>query len=182
MHKRIAPVFQEFGIPLLLQDRVGSSEAIIQEFAGLEESVLFGTGRFWTGVDFPGPTLTQLMIVRLPNRAWNSSLVAERRERWTEEKFNLWYTQNTRRKLRQGFGRLIRNKDDEGVFIMMDSRILNDARMIAHKEAIPVLLNSEFESALKLAEWVVKRGGLSPELEEREIDLKKSYQRIKSLL
>ncbi len=182
MYKRIYPVFQKFGIPLLLQDRVGSSEAIIQEFAGLEESVLFGTGRFWTGVDFPGPTLTQLMIVRLPNKDWTSPLVVERRERWPDKKFDSWYTQNTKRKLRQGFGRLMRSDRDEGVFIMMDSRILNDARMRACKEAIPVLLNSKFESALKLAEWAVKRCGLSPELEERGIDMKTSYQQIEWIL
>lgn len=87
IYKRIHHIFQEFDIPLLLQDKVGSSEALIQEFQGLEESVLFGTGRFWNGVDFPGPTLSQLIIVRLPNAPLSDPLLEERKERWGKDLF-----------------------------------------------------------------------------------------------
>ena len=87
IYKRIHHIFQEFDIPLLLQEKVGSSEALIQEFQGLEESVLFGTGRFWNGVDFPGPTLSQLIIVRLPNAPLSDPLLEERKERWGKDLF-----------------------------------------------------------------------------------------------
>ena len=79
MYECIHPILQEFGIPALLQDIGGSSESIIQEFEGLEESVLFGTGRFWAGVDFPGSTLSQLIIVRLPNKQLGDPIARERR-------------------------------------------------------------------------------------------------------
>ena len=183
----IHPVLQEFGIPLLLQDRRGSSEAIIQEFEGLEESVLFGTGRFWVGVDFPGPTLSQLIIVRIPNKQLGDPIVRERQERWQEEFWDQWYRPCTRRELRQGFGRLIRNRKDQGLFIILDRRILG-SKMIAHQEAIPIELDSKFtsdtptEKAVQLADWAVKKQSLGPELKERGIDLRQAYQEIKGMI
>lgn len=189
MYEYIHPVLQEFGIPLLLQDRGGSSEAIIQEFEGLEESVLFGTGRFWAGVDFPGSTLSQLIIVRIPNRQLGDPIVKERQDRWQEDNkfWDQWYRPSTRRKLRQGFGRLIRNHKDKGVFIILDRRILG-SKMIAHQEAIPIELKSDFKSdtstekAVQLADWAVKKQSLGPELKERGIDLKETYQKITGMI
>ncbi|MXZ17414.1 MAG: DEAD/DEAH box helicase [Rhodothermaceae bacterium] len=187
MHEHVHRVLQEFGIPLLLQKRVGSSEAIIQEFRGLEESVLFGTGRFWTGVDFSGPTLSQLIVVRLPNKHWMSPLVIERRERWPD-RFESWYAQNTKRKLRQGFGRLIRDHKDRGLFIILDSRLLKDSRMTAHREAVPVEMNTEFNCSVDLANWsarfpiINKWTSLSRELDERGINISEAYQKIERIL
>jgi Rad3-related DNA helicase len=179
-YERIRPVLEKYDIPVLLQDKAGGSEAIIEEFGGLEESVLLGTGRFWTGVDFPGPTLSQLIITRIPNEALGRPLVRERKERWSEDKFwDLWYAQNTRRTLSQGFGRLIRKSDDKGLFIILDSRIASDKRMIAHQKAVPVKLNSEFNSVLKLADWGIKKLELSPEIKGRGIMLERVHQEIK---
>lgn len=180
MHKRIQPILEKYDIPVLLQDKAGSSEAIIEEFGGLEESVLLGTGRFWTGVNFPGPTLSQLIIVRIPNDPLGRPLVKERKDRWTKEKFwDFWYSQNTWRTLSQGFGRLIRKSDDKGLFLILDSRILSHPHMTAHKTAIPIELNDKFDSPVELANWGVKRLGLSPELKERGISLAQVYQKIK---
>ena len=180
IHKRIQPVLDKYDIPVLLQDKAGSSEAIIEEFSGLEESVLLGTGRFWTGVDFPGPTLSQLIIMRTPNEPLDRPLVKERRDSWSDDKFwELWYAQNTRRTLCQGFGRLIRESDDKGLFIILDSRMASNKRMIAHQKAVPVKLNSEFNSALELAHWGIKKLELSPEIKGRGITLERVHQEIK---
>ena len=183
MYKCIQPVLQEFGIPLLLQKRMGGSEAIIQEFEGLEESVLFGTGRFWAGVDFPGSTLSQLIIVRIPNKHRGDPIVKEREDRWQENNkfWDQWYRPSTRRKLRQGFGRLTRKKDDKGLFIILDRRILG-SKMIDHQEAIPVELESDFAGEVELAEWAVNKQSLGPELKERGIDLKEAYQKITGMI
>ena len=178
-YKRIQPVLEKYDIPVLLQDKAGSSEAIIEKFRGLEESILLGTDRFWTGVDFPGPTLSQLIIMRTPNEPLGRALVSERRDRWSRDIWELWYAQNTRRSLSQGFGRLIRNSDDKGLFIILDSRIASHKHMIAHQKAVPVKLNSEFNSALELARWGVKKLKLSPEIEGRGISLERVHQEIK---
>lgn len=183
IYERIRPVLEKYDIPVLLQDRVGSSEAIIEEFGGLEESVLLGTDRFWTGMDFPGPTLSQLIITRIPNEPLGRPLVKERRDRWSEDKFwDFWYAPNTRRTLSQGFGRLIRKSDDKGLFIILDGRIASDKRMIAHQRAVPVKLNSEFNSVLELAHWGIKRLELSPEIKGRGITLERVHQEIKGLV
>ncbi len=180
MYQHIRAMLEKYDIPVLLQDRTGSSEVVIEQFGGLEESVLLGTGRFWTGVNFPGPTLSQLIVVRLPNAALGDPLVKERQERWSQKKFwGFWYSQNTRRKLNQGFGRLIRKKEDRGLFVLLDKRILCHQYMTAHKNAIPVKLNGQFKSPVELATWGIKRLGLSPELKEREINLEQVYQEIK---
>lgn len=180
MCKRIQAILEKYDIPVLLQDKAGSSEAIIEEFYGLEESILLGTGRFWTGVNFPGPTLSQLIIVLIPNAPLRRPLVKEREERWSRDKFwSSWYSPNTRRKLSQGFGRLIRKSNDEGLFIILDSRIVSHEHMTAHQKAIPVGLNYKFDSPVELAEWGIKRLRLSPELKERNIDLEQVYRRIK---
>ncbi len=179
MYQHIRAMLKKYDIPVLLQDKTGSSETVIEEFDGLEESVLLGTGRFWTGVNFPGPTLSQLIIVRLPNAALGDPLVREREERWSQDKFwGFWYSQNTRRKLNQGFGRLIRKKEDRGLFVLLDRRILCHQHMKRHRSAIPVELNSQFKSPVELATWGIKRLGLSPELKEREINLEQVYQEI----
>ncbi len=179
MYQHIRAMLEKYDIPVLLQDKTGSSETVIEEFDGLEESVLLGTGRFWTGVNFPGPTLSQLIIVRLPNAALGDPLVREREERWSDDKFwHRWYGQNTRRKLNQGFGRLIRKKEDRGLFVLLDRRILCHQHMKCHRSAIPIELNSQFNSPVELASWGIKRLGLSPELKEREINLEQVYQEI----
>ena len=179
MYKCINPVLQEFGIPLLLQKRRGGSEAIIQEFKGLEESVLFGTGRFWAGVDFPGSTLSQLIIVRIPNKHRGDPIVKEREDRWQENNkfWDQWYRPSSRRRLRQGFGRLIRKDKDKGLLIILDGRILG-SKMIDRQEAIPVELNSNFTSGVQLADWAVKQQSLGPELKGRGIDPEEAYQII----
>ena len=183
LHARLQPVLSGYDIPVLLQDEQGSSEAVIDEFADLEQSVLFGVTRFWTGVDFPGPTLSQLIIVRIPNAPLDRPLIKERKERWTSDQFwNLWYSPNTRRKLCQGFGRLIRTRTDKGLFVVLDSRLVSDRSMIRYREAVPVALDSGCKSAVELAHWGVGKLKFTPELEARGIVLKEVYRKIEHKL
>ena len=103
-------------------------------------------------------------------------------ERWPDDKFwDQWYRPSTRSRLRQGFGRLIRKYEDKGLFIILDRRILG-SKMIAHQEAIPVELESDFTSGVQLADWAVKQQRLGPELIERGIDLTETYQKITGMI
>ena len=49
-------------------------------------------------------------------------------------------------KFRQGFGRLIRNKNDRGIVIVLDSRVLSTRYGQAFLEALPVA-HKTFQSA-----------------------------------
>jgi len=179
--ERLRPIFRSYDIPLLIQDRHGSSEKIIQEFQGFEESVLLGTGRFWSGVDFPGPTLSQLIIIRAPNANPRAPLVEERKKRWRKQFYDIWYSFRAQRKLHQGFGRLIRKSTDKGLLIILDPRMITSTNMRSYQEAIPVSLKSDLKCAVELAHWAVKSQGLTPELEDREIVLREAYENIKSM-
>jgi len=183
IHDRLHPIFRDFDIPLLIQDKHGSSEKLIQEFQGFEESVLLGTGRFWSGVDFPGPTLSQLIIIRPPNSNPKEPLLIERKERWGKQLSDFWYRSHAHRKLHQGFGRLIRKNTDQGLFLILDSRVAAPMNMMSsYQESIPVSLKTDIDSPIDLANWSLKRLGLTPELKERGIDLKQAYEKIERMI
>ncbi len=177
MYERVRPVLEEHDIELLLQS--GASRSATDTFAAVEQSVLMGVNRFWTGVDFPGATLSQVIVVRLPNPSLGDPLVRHRKQYWDQGTFwNRWYGPTTRLMLRQGFGRLIRRQTDYGVFILLDPRIVTHRNMRRHAEALPVGLRPISESAFELAEWVVGRLRLTGELNARDLDLARLFRSL----
>ncbi len=175
VHKRVRPTLVDHDIELLIQD--GTSRAETETFKVREHSVLFGVDRFWTGVDFPGSTLSQVIVVRLPNPALGRPLVRHRRDCFDNNEFwQGWYGPRTRLKLRQGFGRLIRRGDDKGVFILLDTRILGKMRV--HARALPVPLKPVPGTAVELAQWAVGSLGFAQELKSRSVDLWNLHARL----
>lgn len=172
---RVAPVLERHDIEMLIQE--GSSLAEINTFRATEYSVLFGVERFWTGVDFPGPTLSQLIIVRIPNPNLSDPLIQHRLDVQGGAFWDSYYRPVTRLKLKQGFGRLIRSEKDRGVFVLLDRRILENARMRDLRRELPIPLQS-FPRARKgryALYDLVNRGlsmlELNPEFESRNVDL-----------
>lgn len=90
-------------------------------------NVLFGTDSFWQGVDVPGEALSNVIIVRLPFAVPTHPLVQGRIENLRAEgrdPFLCYQLPAAIIKFKQGFGRLIRNKADTGIVVVLDSRIL----------------------------------------------------------
>jgi ATP-dependent DNA helicase DinG len=90
-------------------------------------SVLFGTDSFWQGVDVPGEALSNVIIVRLPFAVPKHPLVQGRIEYLKsqgQDPFLSYQLPAAIIKFKQGFGRLIRNKTDTGIVVVLDSRIL----------------------------------------------------------
>ncbi len=114
-------------IELLMQ---GQKErySLLQEFSRLEDSVLFATDSFWEGVDAPGSTLRMVIIVKLPFRVPTDPVFKARQEALDNEGksgfFSLALPEATM-KLKQGFGRLLRNTVDSGIVLILDSRVVN---------------------------------------------------------
>lgn len=125
--------------------------ALYQQGAGMDRSVmlrhfrsgrscLFGTDSFWQGVDVPGEALRNVIIVRLPFAVPDKPLIAGRCEqirRQGRNPFSDYQLPQAILKFKQGFGRLIRTKNDSGIVVVLDSRIVNKSYGRKFLAAIP---------------------------------------------
>ncbi|MDR3210749.1 MAG: hypothetical protein LBU79_02385 [Planctomycetota bacterium] len=114
------------GINLLTQGRSGSRESITAIFRRGNRSVLLGTHSFWEGVDIVGDALSCLAIARLPFGVQTDPVVAARCEQVEREGGNAFTDYSLPSaviRFRQGFGRLIRSREDRGVAIIADRRV-----------------------------------------------------------
>jgi ATP-dependent DNA helicase DinG len=119
---RVADEIRADGYPLLLQQSGVPTASLCDEFRAIRESVLFGVDTFWYGVDFPGETLTQVIITRLPFPHPQDPLQIARRTLLPGEEYWRRYRYETAIKLRQGIGRLIRSESDRGRVVILDAR------------------------------------------------------------
>ncbi|QNG21237.1 ATP-dependent DNA helicase [Rhodococcus triatomae] len=100
--------------------------ALIDAFAADEPTSLFGTLSLWQGVDVPGPSLSLVILDRIPfPRPDDPLLVA--RQRAIESRggngFLSVAANHAALLLAQGVGRLLRSTDDRGVVAVLDPRL-----------------------------------------------------------
>ncbi|MCC6318608.1 MAG: helicase [Gemmatimonadaceae bacterium] len=103
-----------------------SRDILLQRFREAGNAVLFGTTTFWEGVDVPGQALRGLVIARLPFRVPTEPLTAAHCEAISArggDPFQEYMLPHAALRLKQGFGRLIRTREDRGVVLLMDSRV-----------------------------------------------------------
>ena len=121
----VGPHVEDDGVIVLAQGLHGSAAALADEFRTHPETILLGVDTLWTGQDFPGDTLTCLVIAKLPFPRQDPLFHARRRacdengERW----FSKFYLPEAVLRFRQGFGRLIRTETDTGVVVVLDHRL-----------------------------------------------------------
>ena len=101
----------------------GSRRQILDSFRNTPRSVLLGTRSFWEGIDVVGPALSCLVIARLPFAVPTDPILAARSETF-EDAFGQYHLPEAILRFRQGFGRLIRSRDDFGIVVLLDRRIL----------------------------------------------------------
>ncbi|MGK0237758.1 MAG: ATP-dependent DNA helicase DinG [Candidatus Pelagisphaera sp.] len=119
--------FSKAGRPFFAQGQGLSRSEMSQGFRDAGNGVLFGTDSFWTGVDVPGPALSQVIVTRLPFDVPTHPITEAKAERIKENGGNPFADLTLPEalvKFRQGIGRLIRKKDDRGIITVLDSRIL----------------------------------------------------------
>ncbi|MEA2723921.1 MAG: ATP-dependent helicase DinG [Gemmatimonadales bacterium] len=112
--------------PILVQGE-SSRDILLRRFRELENAILLGTDSFWEGVDVPGRALRTLVLNKLPFKVPSEPITAARLERLAEEGldgFMNYLLPHAALKLKQGFGRLIRSRQDTGVVILLDSRVV----------------------------------------------------------
>ncbi len=116
----------QHGINVLAQGRY-SRYYIVDKFKQGSSQIIFGTSSFWEGVDFKGNVLRNLIMMKLPFPVPSDPLAAARSEMLEKEGKNSFYNYSLPQaviRFKQGFGRLIRSKSDQGKFIIFDNRIL----------------------------------------------------------
>jgi ATP-dependent DNA helicase DinG len=111
--------------PVLCQGE-DTTMALVRRFAEDEESSLFGTLSLWQGVDVPGPSLSLVLIDRIPFPRPDDPLITARQRAIAAHGGNGFMAvaaSHAALLLAQGAGRLLRGMDDRGVVAVLDSRM-----------------------------------------------------------
>jgi len=97
--------------------------ALLRVFTDDPSTSLFATMSFWEGVDVPGPSLSCVVIDKLPFARPDDPLLEARREQVGGRAFELIDLPRATTLLAQGAGRLVRTADDRGVVAVLDPRL-----------------------------------------------------------
>jgi ATP-dependent DNA helicase DinG len=140
VYESMKQFFEEQSLKVMLQQENIDRTAMLDEFRRDIDSVLFGTESFWMGVDVKGEALSNLIITKLPFRVPDHPVVEARleliRERGGNE-FMEYQLPEACIRFRQGFGRLIRNRTDRGIVVILDNRVITKNYGRAFLNSIP---------------------------------------------
>lgn len=110
------------GILALAQGIDGSPKQLTDQLRENPRTLILGTASFWEGIDIRGEALSMLIITRLPFGVPSDPVFKARSEQYPNP-FNDYALPSAILKFRQGFGRLIRDKEDFGVVAVLDRRL-----------------------------------------------------------
>lgn len=128
------------GIELLVQGESGSRNRITKIFREGGQRVLFGTQSFWEGVDVVGNALSCVVVARLPFVSPADPINAARCEEIEKCGGHPFFTFSIPiavLKLRQGFGRLIRHRQDTGTVVIADTRLVTKGYGGVFRSSLP---------------------------------------------
>ncbi|MBF7083318.1 DEAD/DEAH box helicase family protein [Desulfallas sp. Bu1-1] len=160
VYYKVKPLFDEVDICLLGHNLDGGRSKLVEEFSRGERCVLFGSSSFWEGVDIPGDTLVQVIIVKLPFAPPNDPVFEARNEKIITSGLNGFYElslPNAVIRFKQGFGRLIRGEKDRGAVIVLDRRITKKqyGRIFLNSLPVKSYLHGDVELIKKkLTSWI----------------------------
>jgi ATP-dependent DNA helicase DinG len=116
---------ERLSTPVLCQGD-DSTAALVEQFAADAATSLFGTLSLWQGVDVPGPSLSLVIIDRIPFPRPDDPLLSARQRAVAASGGNGFMAvaaSHAALLLAQGAGRLLRGVDDRGVVAVLDSRM-----------------------------------------------------------
>ncbi len=104
-----------------------TTSALVEQFSADPETSLFGTLSLWQGVDVPGPSLSLVIIDRIPFPRPDDPLLGARQRAVAARGGNGFMAvaaSHAALLLAQGSGRLLRRVSDRGVVAVLDSRMV----------------------------------------------------------
>ncbi|MBK9710666.1 MAG: hypothetical protein IPO81_04915 [Kouleothrix sp.] len=135
-YRAIQEPLEQQGIAVLGQGIDGSRRALLDRFKEFPRTVLLGTTSFWEGVDVVGDALSVLIITKLPFSVPNDPIFTARSEGFADA-FNEYAVPQAILRFKQGFGRLIRSREDRGVVAVLDRRLLSKKYGSIFLESLP---------------------------------------------
>ena len=127
--------------PLLVQGTAPRRE-LLERFRELGNAVLLGTGSFWEGVDVRGAALSCVIIDKLPFSSPGDPILQARIEALREQGINPFMAYQLPYaviSLKQGVGRLIRDRGDRGVLVLCDPRLRSKAYGRVFLKSLPLM-------------------------------------------
>ena len=116
---------ERLSTPVLCQGD-DTTAALVEQFSADAATSLFGTLSLWQGVDVPGPSLSLVIIDRIPFPRPDDPLLGARQRAVAARGGNGFMAvaaSHAALLLAQGAGRLLRGMDDRGVVAVLDSRM-----------------------------------------------------------
>lgn len=113
-------------LPVLVQGET-TKQKLLAEYLERGNALLVATGAFWEGVDVRGQALSCVIIDKLPFTAPDDPLLKARIEDCRlrgGDPFSQVQIPDAVITLKQGVGRLIRDKQDKGVLVICDNRLV----------------------------------------------------------
>ena len=159
-YNAVVPILESQGINCYKQGDF-DRQYLVELFKEDGNAVLFGTDSFWEGVDIPGDSLRNLIILKLPFATPNDPVLEARNERIREEggnPFKDYQLPMAAIKLKQGFGRLIRTKYDRGTVWILDTRIINKFYGNYFLDSLPdsPVVKGRFSGLIKIANAFIR--------------------------
>lgn len=125
---------------LLAQSITGTRNRILKKFRRYKPSVILGADSFFEGIDLPNEELELVVLTRLPFPAPNTPIMRLKTDYLNQQGVNPFmgeYLPQAILKFKQAFGRLIRNKTDKGVMVILDERFLSASYSKIFKDSLP---------------------------------------------
>lgn len=117
-------------------------EVLLRQFRELGNAVLLGTSSFWEGVDVKGDALSLVVIDKLPFAAPDDPVLSARLEGIRRRGGNPFFEYQLPQAvlaLKQGVGRLIRDRNDFGVVMLCDPRLVTRAYGRIFLDSLPAM-------------------------------------------